>query len=135
MFINSYIIMNYETAKHKCRKSKTNQQSDEAAQEFSISAESNKVLDRRIWDITAAGISLCARGEKTTEGATSTREERSIDCEIACEHDQASSEIEDEDQKKHQLDYNRIVEDLSKTKWNVKKIINGRWNLSMNSTG
>lgn len=129
MFIKSYIIMKYEKTKHQCRTSKTNQQSDESAQKFSIGAEDDEVLDRRIWDIKTAGVSLCARGEKTIGDVTIAREERSIDCEIAREHNQASSEIEDQDKKNYQLDYNRIVEALSKTKWNVKKVINGQLNL------
>lgn len=127
--------MNYETTKHKYRTSQTNQQSGEAAQKISIGAEGDKVLDRGIWDITAAGVSLCARGGKAIEDLASTRGEGSVNCEIACEYDQASSGIEGQDQKKYQLDYNRIVEDLSKTKWNVKIIINGWWNLNMTSTG
>lgn len=135
MFIKSYIIMKYEKKKQQCRTSKTNQQGDESVQKISVGTEGDEVLNRRIWDIKTAGVSLCARGEKTIGDVTVTREERSIDCKIAREYDQAGSEIKDQDQKNYQLDYNRIIEALSKTKWNIKKVINGQWYLSMNSTG
>ncbi len=135
MFIKRYIIMNYETTKYRCRTSQTNQQGGEAAQKISIGAKGDKALDRGIWDLAATGVSLCARGGKAIEGLASTRGEASVNCEVAYEYDREGSEIEEQDQKKYQLDYNRIVEDLSKTKWNVKMIINGCWNLNMNLTG
>ncbi len=97
MFIKRYTITNYETAKYEYRTSETDQQSGEVAQEVLLRAEGDKTFDRGVQDIEAAGISLCTRSGQVVEGDRSTRRKRSIDYEVAYEHNRANPEIETQD--------------------------------------
>lgn len=133
VFIKVYIIMNYETAKHGDRASWAGQQGSEAAEEITIEPKDNRMLEGRIWDIAATSVSVCARGWKIWEGSCARREGRS-DCKITYEYDQASTDVEEEKERKYQWDYNRIVKALLKTKWNLKRNLD-KWSLSMSLIG
>ena len=126
--------MNYETTKYASQQSQTNQQGMGIVKEISIELESNRMYERRVRDIAATGISLCARGREAVEDLASSRGERISDGEITCEHDQPSSEIKQKDQRKHQWDHNRSVKGLLKKVWNARKIID-RLSSSMSSIG
>lgn len=126
--------MSNEKTRHQDRTGKTNQQSGEATEEIAIEATSNQLLERRIWDIAATGVSLCASRIKAVEDVASTRGKRSHDCKITREYKQASSEAEKKKEGDYQWDYDRVVEGLPRTRWDIIRITN-EWNLSMNSIG
>jgi len=133
MFIKRYTIMNYETTEHGSRASQAAQQGSETAQETRIES-GHRTFREGIRDIAATGVSLCARGRKVVKSITNSRGERSGDCKITYEYNQRSSAIKQEDQRKHQWDYNRSDKCLSKTIWRVRKITD-RLSLNMNLTG
>jgi|GEM_PF-5244608 len=130
MCIKRYILMNYETAKYGGRANQAGQQGGESAEEIAIKSRGDQEHARRIRDIATAGVSVCTRGRKIREDVRGARREGSHDCEIACEYRKASSLLEEKKERKHQRNYNRGVEDLLKTKWDIKRI-SDKWCLSM----
>lgn len=126
--------MNYEKAEHEIRAGQTDKQSSKITKKNVVGSENDRILKRKIWDITTAVVSLRARSEKFVEGITCAGRERSDDCKIACKYEQAGKEIEKEKEKQYQQNYDRIVEGLPKTKWDIRRFIDD-WNLSMNLIG
>lgn len=125
--------MNCETTKHQNRAGETNKQSCKFIKKVEIGPESDRIFERRIWDIAATSISLCSKSRKSHEGIATTRGERSRDCKITCEHDQKNMEIEKEKESQYQWDCDRVVKGLPKTKWHIGRKSN-EWNLNMNLT-
>ncbi len=126
--------MNYETTKYRDRSSQEAQQGRETAQKIRIES-GHRTNGQGIWDITAAGISLCARGRKDVEGITSSGRKRSSDGEIARKNDRRGPAIKQEDAREYQWDYNGSDKDLPKAQWDARKIITDRLILSMSLTG
>lgn len=125
--------MNYEETEHRNRASQAAQQGSKTAQEIRIES-GHRTLGEGIRDVAATGVSLCARGRKAVKSITNSRGKRSGDCKITSEYNQGSSAIKQEDQRKHQWDYNRSDKCLSKTIWRVRKITD-RLSLNMNLIG
>lgn len=134
MFIKRYILMNYEATKYAGRAGQAGQQGGESAEEIAIKSKSDRKHARRIQDIAAAGVSVCARGRRIREAFTGARREGSHDCEITRKYRETSPLLEEKKEGKHQRDRNRGVEDLLKTKWDIKRILD-KWRLSMSLTG
>lgn len=137
MFIKRYTITNYETAKHGDRTGQAYQQGGETVKEISIESEGHRSDERRVWDITAAGVSLCARGGEDweDEDVTNSRGERSGDGQIASRIDQRGPAIKQEAGRKYQWDYNRSDKGLPQAQWDVREIIIERLSLSMSLIG
>ena len=121
LFIKNYIIMNHETTKHGNRACRTDQQGCEFAEEVTVKSKSDRMLAGRIRDVAATGVSVCARSRKVWEGFSFARGEGGCDCEITCEHDRASADVETGKKCKYRRDYNRGAKDLLERKWDLKR--------------
>lgn len=126
--------MNYETAKYRGRAGCADQQGHETIEEIAIESTGYRMHESGVCDITATGVSLCARSRTVVEDVTSSREERSANGKIACRVDQRSSQIKQEDERKYQWNNNRGNKGIFEATWDVRRN-KDMWSLSMSSIG
>ena len=135
MFIENYIIMNYETTKYAGRAGQEAQQGYDSAEAITIKSKSNRMLAGRIWGIATTGVSVCARSWKTWGTSNCSRRRKGNGgYQIASEHGQTNADAEKEEKGKYRRYYNRGAGDLFERKWDLKSIP-GKWSLSMSLTG